>query len=464
MSVIAPGTRWYNAVWRWHFYAGVICIPFVLWLAVTGSIYLWKPQIEALIDRPYAHVAMPGQPRAAAAAIARAAQAAMPGSMLHRYQLPDTLDQAVQVIVGRHAREYRVYVHPQTLEILKTVAEDQRMMRLIFRLHGELLIGDPGSWIVETAACWAIIMILTGLYLWWPRGAKQLGGVLWPRLRRGRRVFWRDIHAVTGIWIGFLGLALILTGLPWANVWGGYLKEVRVLTGATDGPQDWTTSSHEGHHGMVMSDPGMAAMMGDHAEHLGMTMAHVVTDDAPLDRIIANVVPLQIAGPVLIAPPTKQDGLWTAKSDAGDRPSRVNLTIDGASGTIVKREDFAERHWIDRAVGYGVAGHEGQLFGLANQLLGMAAAVGLILLAISGTILWWRRRPIGLLGAPLPLGRPRFGPVLGGTILLLGMLFPMFGGTLIAMLALERILLRRCERVARWLGLSARRRHPAFLP
>jgi uncharacterized iron-regulated membrane protein len=439
MSVIAPGTRWYNAVWRWHFYAGLICIPFILCLSITGSIYLWKPQIEAQIDRPYAHVTMPGQPRATAAAITRAAQAAVPGSMLHRYQLPDTPDQAVQVIVSRQAREYRVYVHPQTLDILKTAAEDQRLMRLVFRLHGELLIGDLGSWIVETAACWAIMMILTGLYLWWPRGTKGLGGVLWPRLHRGGRGFWRDIHAVAGIWIGFLGLALILTGLPWANVWGGYLKEVRTLTGATDGPQDWSTSSHEGHQ--------------------GMTMAHVQTDDTPLDRIIANVAPLHLAGPVLIAPPTRKDGLWTARSDAGDRPLRVNLTIDGASGTIVKRDDFAERHWIDRAVGYGVAGHEGQLFGLANQLLSMVAAIGLILLAISGAILWWRRRPVGLLGAPLPLGRPRFGPLLIGAILVLAVIFPMFGGTLIMMLLTEHLLLRRCKRIAQWLGLRILQRN-----
>jgi hypothetical protein len=37
---------WYNAVWRWHFYAGLFCIPFIIWLSLTGTIYLggrsWK--------------------------------------------------------------------------------------------------------------------------------------------------------------------------------------------------------------------------------------------------------------------------------------------------------------------------------------------------------------------------------------------------------------------------------------
>ena len=49
-------------------------------------------------------------------------------------------------------------------------------------------------------------MIVTGLYLWWPRGGKGLGGVLYPRLGRSSRVFWRDLHGVTGVWIS--GLAL----------------------------------------------------------------------------------------------------------------------------------------------------------------------------------------------------------------------------------------------------------------
>ncbi len=41
----------YRALWRWHFHAGLFCIPFVIVLALTGSIYLFKPQIDAFADR-----------------------------------------------------------------------------------------------------------------------------------------------------------------------------------------------------------------------------------------------------------------------------------------------------------------------------------------------------------------------------------------------------------------------------
>ena len=441
MSVKLPGSRWYNAVWRWHFYAAILCVPFVLWLAITGTIYLWKPQIEAWLDRPYDSLV--AAPRASAEAQVVAALRAVPGGQLHKYQLPVAAGHAARVVVKAGTSETIVYVDPARLTVLKTIAAEAQPMRVVSQLHGTLLAGNPGSYLVELAACWAVVMILTGLYLWWPRGARTLGGVLYPRLRGGKRLLWRDLHAVAGIWVSLLALALILTGLPWAKAWGGYFQEVRQVTGTVDGPQDWAAGR-------------TPAMLADHAEHDGMAMMHRSGRAGELDRVVASVAPLGIAPPVLIAPPKEQAGVWTVSSDAADRPMRSQLTVDGATGAVLTRRDFDQRHWVDRAVGYGIAAHEGALFGLANQLLGTVTALLLMLLAISGTVMWWRRRPTGLLGAPIPLARPRLGPLLIGAVLLLGIAMPLFGTSLIVMLAIERLVLRRSP-AAWWLGLRPSR-------
>jgi uncharacterized iron-regulated membrane protein len=424
------GARWYNAVWRWHFYAGLFCIPFILWLACTGSIYLWRPQIEAWLDRPYAHLA-DTRPAASPDSQVAAALRAVPGGALRKYVLPAAPDAAVDILVGTR----RVTLHPKSLAVLRVATEERRPMRLVAHLHGELLAGAPGSWLVETAACWAIVMLLTGLYLWWPRRARGLAGVLYPRLRGGARLFWRDIHAVAGIWVSFAALGLILTGLPWATAWGSYLGEARTLAGATN-PPDWTIGGQS-----------------PHAEHLGMAMPAYRPGELP--RVIATARTLPIVPPVLIAPPKMAGGAWSVTSDAADRPLRSEARIDGATGRLLSTSGFADRHWIDRAVGYGVAVHEGALFGLANQILGTLTALLLMVLAASGAVLWWRRRPVGLLGAPIPLSRPRFGPLLVGSIMLLGLLLPMFGVTLIAMLIVERSVLRALPGPRRWLGLHA---------
>lgn len=321
-------------------------------------------------------------------------------------------------------------------------------MRVVFHLHGELLAGKLGSLLVETAACWAIVMLLTGLYLWWPRGRSGPAGVLWPRLKGGKRVFWRDLHAVSGIWVSLAACFLIVTGLPWANAWGTYLAEVRQVAGATDGPIDWTIG------GEKPVPPKADPMLGPHAEHHGMTMAHAAPKPGELARVIAAVRPLDLAPPVMIAPPEMGAAGWTVTSEAANRPLRTQLVVDGTDGAVLARKDFAERHWIDRLVGYGIAVHEGAYFGIANQIAGTLTAMLLVLLSISGAVLWWRRRPIGLLGAPIPLSRPRFGWALIGGIALIGIVLPMFGATLLGVLLAERTVLRILPGPRRWLGFA----------
>lgn len=451
MAISSPPPRWYNAVWRWHFYAGMLCVPFVIWLALTGTLYVWKPQIERWLDRRYDQLAVTG-PRLTPERQVAAALAAVPGTQLHKYQLPEDARQAARVIVGANGHETRVYVDPYSGEVLKTIGEEAQPMRVVFHLHGELLTGGWGSYLVEIAACWTVVMLLTGVYLWWPRGSRGMGGVLYPRLAARGRMFWRDLHAVAGIWVSLLALLLILTGLPWAKAWGSYFKEVRQVTGTIDGPQDWTIGGR-----IPAAATGETAMLGEHAEHAGMTMAHAAPHRGQLDRVAASVAPLGIAPPVLIAPPTAHgDGAWTVTSDAADRPLRTRLTVDGATGAIRSRTDFDQRHWIDRVVGYGIAAHEGALFGLANQVLSTVTALLLVVLAVSGTILWWRRRPQGLLGAPIPQRAPRFGAALPAAIVALGMLMPLFGLTLLGVLAAERLVLRRLPGARQWLGLPAR--------
>ena len=75
MSEVAANS-WpdYRAVWRWHFYAGLFCIPFVVVLSISGSVYLFKQEIESWIDRPYDGLALRGSPAPASGAGRRGAR------------------------------------------------------------------------------------------------------------------------------------------------------------------------------------------------------------------------------------------------------------------------------------------------------------------------------------------------------------------------------------------------------
>lgn len=335
--------RLHRAIWRWHFYAGVFCIPFVIWLSITGSVYLFRPQIESWLDQPYDHLQLRGS-RATPEEIAHAAVTAVPGSSLHYYELPPGPDAAARVVVGAGTQEFRVYVHPVTRQTLYIVNEDHRPMALLAHLHGQLLAGRWGSYLVELAASWAIVMLLTGIYLWWPRQTQKLAGVIWVRLGQGRRIFWRDLHAVSGVWISAFALFLILTGLPWANNWGAYFKRIRQATGTAVARQDWTTGGESelaaraamnSNSLNAMTDmPDMPGM--EHAERVERTMHHPAADAySAFDRLVPLAASLHLAAPVKIMPAVAPGGMWTIKSDSQNRTLRDVVEADPRTGAIV---------------------------------------------------------------------------------------------------------------------------------
>ncbi len=424
----------YRMIWRWHFYAGLVCLPFIIILSITGPIYLFKPQIEQAIDARYDHLAFAGEPQSAAAMVG-AALAANPSASFKAIEVRHDVHDASRITLVEHGKKLRVYVHPQSLTILKQVPEDKRFMEVVKTIHGELLTGRTGQVVVELAACWAIVMIVTGLYLWWPRNAEGLRGVLWPRFNAGSRIFWRDLHAVTGIYVSVFALFLLLTGLPWTYVWGNGFKAVREI-GTPAVKQDWSQGSHADHH----------AMMAEGASNVSLDR---------LDRMVVMVRELNMPPPVTLNVPAKGKYVWTAQTDHGNRTLRDTYDLDPYMMEFSARHDFKHKPVVDKVVGIGISAHEGQLFGPLNQALGVLTALGLMTLCVSAVAMWWKRRSDGVLGAPSRLPDERLGPGLAVLIVVLAILLPVLGISLIVVGLVERLVLRRLPAVRDWLGLAA---------
>ena len=127
------------------------------------------------------------------------------------------------------------WINPYTAKIIAVQARDTMLMHQVKKFHGELLLGDIGTKFVELSAHWAVIMLVTGAVLWWPRGAQRLRDrVALPRLPKNqsaKRVFWRQMHLFTGMLAVVLVLPILVSGLPWTDVWGGGLNKVQEITG-----------------------------------------------------------------------------------------------------------------------------------------------------------------------------------------------------------------------------------------
>lgn len=427
-SAASGDGRLYGTAWRWHFYAGLFVLPFVLILSVSGSIYLFKPQIDRWEERAYRH--MGTQDAVSPDRQLAAAMAASPGARFDNYRLPENPGDAAMVQLKlADGRQREVFVSPQG-RVLGALDPETRISATVGRLHGTLLLGRWGDWLVELAASWTIVMILTGLYMWWPRPFRP-AGTFWPRLSLSGRPLLKDVHRVTGFWVAGLVLVMLASGLPWAESWGSAFKWARTELGLVQGPQNWKIGSsgpHDGHHhGKTAAPPT--------AEVEGLPLSTFVAK-AQAERMTFPVVVVPPFAPQRFGPPT--GNVWTAKSETQNRPLTRQVTYDPATGAETGRRGFADTHVIDRVVNTGIAWHEGQLFGWANQLLGLLTALALVAISILGVLMWLRRRPRGQVGAPPRIKGARLRWAIA-TLVAAGVLLPLFGVSLLVLLILDRI-------------------------
>lgn len=439
--------RSHAAIWRWHFYAGLFVLPFVLLLSVTGAIYLFKPQLDRFEERAYRQLDRSGA--VSADQQLQAALASYPGAHFNHYRLPEHPGDAAMIQLALpDGRLLEVYVSPQG-KTLGAIAPERRYAEIVAEIHGSLLLGRWGDRLVELAASWTIIMVLSGLYLWWPRPFR-LAGHFYPRLTLKGRPLLREWHSVTGFWIAGLVLVMLASGLPWAGSWGSGFSWLRSELGWVQGPQEWkigvqaSGAAHLHHHDAPAAPTAPAA-----ASHAAPDTA---ASGLPLSVFVAKAEAEPLAFPVLVLPPHAPQRFgpptgeaWTAKSIAQNRWLQQQIRYEPSSGAELGRSGFADQHLVDRIVNTGVAWHEGQLFGLANQLIGLATALALIAISLLGVLMWLRRRPAGGFGAPPPQALPRWA---FAVLVVFGLLLPLFGASLLVITLIE--LLR-----AQW----QRRRH-----
>ena len=414
MSDLSSATRdqgsskLYRAIWRWHFYAGIIVVPFLIILATTGLLILWFTAVA-----PEYGEWKKLQPAATQLSVSQQIDAALknfPGKKAGQYVTPWGEEFPALVRVDQDEGNRMLAVNPYTGSILQDVPQTGTWNEFLTNVHGELLIGGnggPGDFVVEIAASLGVIMVVTGLFLWWPRGGKGFASSLVPRLSLKGRPLWRSLHESLGASISILLLFFLLSGLAWAGVWGGKFT------------QAWSTFPAEKWDAVPTSDATHASMnhgalkevpwtleqtpmpqSGSQAGSAGLAPGGAIN----FDTIVAFGRTLGFEGRFQIAAPADEKGVWTLSQDSMSYDS-TNPTadrtvhIDQYTGKVLADVKFADYPFFGKVMAVGIALHEGQL-GWWNVLLNMLYCLSVILMSVSGAIMWWKRKPAGAFGAP----------------------------------------------------------------
>ncbi len=426
---------------RLHFYIGIFVGPFLLVAALSGSLYALSPQIES---RLYAHQLFTDSVGAAQplALQIEAAQAVVGDlDMLAAVRPAPEQGMTTRVMFAepglRPSETRAIFVDPVTREVRGDLIVYGTSGALPLRgwldhFHRGLQLDDVGRLYSELAASWLWIAALGGLTLWIVRARAQ---------RHARAVTppsgLRRWHARLGLW-ALLGLLFFsATGLTWSQYAGSNIGVLRAQFG-------WSTPSVA--TDLKASAPNAMGGMGEHAEHMMSTTPSAAVNPATFDTVLDAARAAGInAGMVEVRPAAADDKAWTVTEIDRRWPTQVDsVAIDPRSGAVVDRADFKDYPLAAKLTRWGIDAHMGTLFGLANQLILVAAASALIVMVVWGYLMWWRRRPslTALYGPWRTLRQlsPQAQAVTLAIAAVLGYCLPVLGVSLLLFLMLDGLL------------------------
>jgi uncharacterized iron-regulated membrane protein len=363
-----------------HKWASILLLLWVLMECVTGSILVFRPEIERFANRSDLQVTE-GEHIGPGAA-ADAALADREGSVFDNVSLPDGDEAGGMYVVGLYDAEglyHRALVDPGSGEVtnddFKVPWFVQELADLHFELNSSSVFGLTGIEAQAWLGVAFLVIMLSGFYVWyWPR-MRAWSNLFKIRRNRGRYRWHLDLHNVVGLVTLVPLLIITITGIAF-----GYPSQVaKVYDVVTLGSYDTE----------VVEEAAVSEPNGD--EPIGLDRALVIAEDI-------GVVDVQFLGGTGGSPVGVYDvGGYIDSSAIGMLGGErfVDIHIDQYTGEILEVHDPADDSGVQRAMDEWSADlHFGTFGGIGIQLLWFLVGLGPAVLVITGVVMWINRHNV----------------------------------------------------------------------
>ncbi|RRV10315.1 PepSY domain-containing protein [Pseudomonas sp. v388] len=435
---------------RLHFYIGLFVGPFLFVAALSGVLYALTPQIENLLYAHALHADSQGPRLSLAAQVTRAQQQVGPLLTVAAVRPAPGEGDTTRIMFSSPqlgASEHRaLFIDPVSGEIRgdMTVYGTSGVLplrTLIDQFHRGLLLGDVGRLYSELAASWLWVAALGGVVLWAVR----------RRQTKGPRRTLRGLHATVGLWLLVGLLFFSATGLTWSQYAGGNIGVLRGWYGWSTPSVATTLQTAAGMDMSMDAHHTMHQAADEHAEHhlhMPATSASKAVEPALFDAVLATARLANVqASRIEIRPAASAQKAWVVNEIDRRWPTQVDsVAINPTTLEVVDHVEFSDYSLPAKLTRWGIDAHMGVLFGLANQLLLVFFAGGLVVMVVMGYLMAWRRRP-SLASQPTLLqswsrltGWTRIGLLLVAVVL--GISLPVLGCSLLVLVVADLLLTR----------------------
>lgn len=333
-------------------------------VSITGCIYVFVDEIESITKREFLYVEPAEKEKLSTAELRQIAE----GHLGEKVRAMAIYTDPERSVIGS-ARgadpefDYRIYLNPYTGEVLKVVDMQKDFFNIVVEIHYSLFLGETGSKIISYAVSVFVILLVTGIVLWWPKKKRKVKSsftIKWKAKWRRKNY---DLHSVLGFYASWIAIVIAITGLSWSYEWveeGIYW----LATGETKVDKE------------IKSDINMASSRFPADQALAYTM-----NNYPYGISYWLFFPADSSSPIYIYSYYKPEDIRARDS--------FYVKFDQYSGEILEGSVPGKRNAGDqlRAMNYDI--HVGAIFGLAGKLLVFFTGLIIASLPISGFMFWW---------------------------------------------------------------------------
>jgi uncharacterized iron-regulated membrane protein len=351
-----------------HLWLGLASGLVVVVVALTGSILVFEEEIDGWVNKDFYYVQQPaGAKRLPVDHLLQQAQAFDTAVKITNIRIETSDPERTVVFVGQKKKnKYQVAVNPYTGQVIRSIDLNKRFFSVVLKIHRQLLMNDVGKAITGASCLIFILLVITGLVLWWPqkmRGLKQRVNVKWKGT--AKRLNW-DLHAVSGFYVHIFIFLIAITGLTWSYKWFNDAIFL-VFDGKTQKKM------------VAPANTSRQPITAGYFENI-YTAANA---RLPYKGAMNIVIPAQ-------------DSLAITISKENHEASIDNITdflyFEQGSGTLLKERlyDKETTGYKVRRIAYPI--HTGRLYGWPTKILAFISALVAVSLPITGFRIWLGKR------------------------------------------------------------------------
>lgn len=354
---------------RIHLWGGLVSGIVVFIVSITGCLFVFEEEIRDLTLRQYRFVTPAETAKVPLASIEAQVNKEFPGKQIEQVKV--FADPSHSVIVklvdskakpGKGKKEAYGF-NPYTGALLGKFNMERDFMHIVEDMHKSLLLEETGKWIIKVNVVVFLVMLLSGLYIWWPRKKNQRKFAFTINFKSKFQVLNYSLHNVLGFYFLLPLFLITLTGIWWA------IKPVQKLTYAALGEK-----LHEPKKLNSKFEPGKKfspdmAFNQVSTQYAGWQEAHVNFAKDKKEPIKINLkYPYEVY-----------------------KKSNV-FEFDQYSGKILKAELYKDYSIADKIKHSNRDLHTGQNFGFLGKVLAFVASLFSASLPITGFLIWYQRK------------------------------------------------------------------------